>query len=379
MPGDPLSLILKPAGSRCNLDCLYCYDKRRDLADSGYLSADDLRSFLHLARTHPLNVTLHGGEPLQVPDRRLEEYAAILREHAQALTVSIVTNGLLLTERRVERLRRIWPGIQFSISYDGPGSGSSYRVDYKGRQTGHRVKDAMYILDSAELDYSVFTVATTALQGQEERLLDDLADHSGLRSLRVLPCLDYEVAQSAAGAALRSPRTVAAVRDAGPVPDWALTPSQYTDLVLTLSRAWRDKGLYKRFVLDPTTSVIAAASGGDSGYTDFSWKKQQYILVLSPAGVLSTSDEFEKDTARIGHVSEVSGPLYVLIREGPRRLWNRVLPMMNKCESCSHVDVCRGGNWPDRLAYQRSKELDDEYCRARRTLIDGVLELTQET
>lgn len=51
---DALSVLLKPAGSRCNIDCLYCYDKRRELADGGYLSVARLEKFLKLAAGHPL-------------------------------------------------------------------------------------------------------------------------------------------------------------------------------------------------------------------------------------------------------------------------------------------------------------------------------------
>jgi sulfatase maturation enzyme AslB (radical SAM superfamily) len=372
-PGDPLTVILKVAGSRCNLDCLYCYDKRRDLADSGYLNPEHLRKLTRLARGHPLNVTFHGGEPLVVPDWRLATYFDVLSEHDAPVVCGIVTNGTLLTRSRCESLRSLWPSIQFAVSYDGPNDMSRYRVDYLTRVSADRAERAMYVLDDMGVRYAVMTVATNALKGQEIRLLERIRMHKGVSTLKILPCFDFDVTQSHSGSKLRTPASVEAIKQSKGLAEWAISPSGYAELLRRLAHEWRDAGDYRSFILEPIISIIMSLAGGDSGFTDFSTRKHAHIVVLSPSGELSTSDEFETNLARIGHIDALEAPISEAIVESPIQLWRQVGKAMNKCASgCPVEHICRGGNLPDRIALSTSDDLDREYCNSRIQMISDV-------
>ena len=89
---------------RCNLDCLYCYNVWKVAPDypQGELSADDIKVMLAqvLGQTCSRHVTFTGGEPLLRDD--LEEIASFLRDNGVSMT--LVSNGTLLTEERAESL-----------------------------------------------------------------------------------------------------------------------------------------------------------------------------------------------------------------------------------------------------------------------------------
>ena len=85
---------------RCNLDCGYCneYDKTSDPVPLGTM----LGRIDRLADLGTTIITLSGGEPTLHPD--LDAIIARIRERGAIAT--LITNGLLLTPERIERLNR---------------------------------------------------------------------------------------------------------------------------------------------------------------------------------------------------------------------------------------------------------------------------------
>jgi MoaA/NifB/PqqE/SkfB family radical SAM enzyme len=85
---------------RCNLDCAYCneYDKTSDPVPLEIMR----RRLDRLAALGTTIITLSGGEPTLHPD--LDALIERIRENGAIATV--ITNGLLLTPERIERLNR---------------------------------------------------------------------------------------------------------------------------------------------------------------------------------------------------------------------------------------------------------------------------------
>ncbi len=82
---------------RCNLSCAYCneYDKVSDPVPT----AEMLRRIEILAGMGTGIITISGGEPLLHPD--LDEIIRAIRRHGAIAT--IITNGYLLTQERIQR------------------------------------------------------------------------------------------------------------------------------------------------------------------------------------------------------------------------------------------------------------------------------------
>lgn len=85
---------------RCNLACAYCSEF--DHASAPVPTADLLRRVDHLAGLGTSIITLSGGEPLLHPD--LE--AVVARVRSRGAMAVVLTNGFLLSERRVRALNR---------------------------------------------------------------------------------------------------------------------------------------------------------------------------------------------------------------------------------------------------------------------------------
>ena len=116
---------------RCNLDCAYCneYDKTSDPVPLATM----LRRIDRLAELGTTIITLSGGEPTLHPD--LDAIIARIRERGAIAT--LITNGLLLTPERIERLNRAGLDyLQISIDNAKPDDISKKSLQVLDRKLG---------------------------------------------------------------------------------------------------------------------------------------------------------------------------------------------------------------------------------------------------
>src|SRR5690554_6442589 len=104
----PFSVVSKPAGAACNLDCSYCIFLSKELlhdAGSQQMSPATLRAFVaNQLDSHPdgeVTLTWQGGEPTLrgLPFyREAVRLAEELRRPGQRVTHALQTNGTLLDD-----------------------------------------------------------------------------------------------------------------------------------------------------------------------------------------------------------------------------------------------------------------------------------------
>lgn len=90
--------------SRCNNDCIYCYNVWKQDGDypTGELSGSEIKILLEklIEETEPEGITLSGGEPLLHPD--VFEIASFLAD--RKIRTGIATNGIMLNEAGTRKL-----------------------------------------------------------------------------------------------------------------------------------------------------------------------------------------------------------------------------------------------------------------------------------
>jgi uncharacterized protein len=137
--------VLLKVASRCNIDCTYCYVY--NMGDEGWRSMPALvseettevicRRLLELRQwqTHRFAVVLHGGEPLMLGARRLEQLLKSLRYALPSeYPIGIQTNGVLLTREILDACANA--DVTLSVSVDGPEVvHDRFRIGKKGEGT----------------------------------------------------------------------------------------------------------------------------------------------------------------------------------------------------------------------------------------------------
>ena len=119
--GNSMSLTIAPTMA-CNFRCPYCYEQGKECITMNAETVKKLKEFIGglKEKYNRIGITWYGGEPLLAMDI-IEEVMSELYQHydREHVTVSAVTNGYLLTEDVVEKLKK-WDIKGLQITIDGP-------------------------------------------------------------------------------------------------------------------------------------------------------------------------------------------------------------------------------------------------------------------
>ncbi|HET9773003.1 MAG TPA: radical SAM protein [Acidimicrobiia bacterium] len=369
---EPLSVILKLPGETCNINCHYCYEKRKPYPSARFLGPDVLRALLRAAGGRPLALELHGGEPLLLGQARLQALLDEVRRYPGPITVSMQTNGTLLSDAWLDFFDDEWPDIEIGVSLDGDTRANGHRVDYRGRPTSDAVEAALRRLAGRGRPVGVISVVTRASLGRAAAIIEHFTGFPAVKQVKFAPCLDFNVRTKVMPPGNR--RRLALLNPDGQgVPGWATTPLEYSRFLVDAFDAWVATGAYRRFLVEPLTSIIRALHGKSSSFCHFSESKCAHVLTLYPDGRLGSCDELsmpEAELASIGSVRSLDDITDLRTNPLLRRGLDRLL---EKCDGCPYRPTCGGGCLATRLRYAGTP-YDDEYCAYRMQLIDHVRE-----
>jgi len=193
---DPVSVILKLVGESCNLDCSYCYEKRKPYSGSRILRAVSIERFLEQLPQRQLALELHGGEPMLYPPEEFEELAAVLHRHSRRLVrLTMQTNGVLLNRKSIRFLRCLFPTLQFGISLDGPTEFNRMRVDLRGKDSTVDVVEALQACAAEGVAVGVICVVHRGSLDGVEKILRFFEMQPAVKVLKLVPCFDTLVRQ----------------------------------------------------------------------------------------------------------------------------------------------------------------------------------------
>ena len=148
--GTAVSVILKVRGETCDIDCLYCYEKRKEAPGGRRIDASQVGQLVTIFRGRPLAIELHGGEPLTAGRDHLAELLRELAAQPSVVRVSLQTNGVQLDEGWLDMFDAVYPQLRIGISLDGDPDGNTWRVGYDGQPTYPRVAAALRLLSNAD-------------------------------------------------------------------------------------------------------------------------------------------------------------------------------------------------------------------------------------
>jgi uncharacterized protein len=103
----------------CNLNCEYCYEK--EFRKTGKLQSWDIKKIKKAMKEEyertGKTISLHGGEPLVLPKKDLEELFAYAKKLGGS--TGLQTNGLAIDDDHIEMFKKY--DVHVGISFDGPG------------------------------------------------------------------------------------------------------------------------------------------------------------------------------------------------------------------------------------------------------------------
>ncbi len=223
----PLSILLKPASSACNLRCAYCFyadeAQARAVPDCGLMSREVGHTLIEKAvkaAEGSVAFLFQGGEPTLAGLDFYRDFVSHVRRTARPgleIQYAIQTNGLLLDG---EWCRFFWENrFLAGLSLDGNRTcHDRFRLDGAGRGTYDRVVRSARLLEREGVEYNILTVVTSHLARHIKSVFGALCK-GGFRYQQYIPCLDPLEGE-------RGRR------------DYSLTPTQYGAFLKTLFDLW---------------------------------------------------------------------------------------------------------------------------------------------
>ena len=220
----PLSVVAKPTGAACNLDCQYCFFLSKELlydVPRQLMREETLRTYVaeYLAASGDGEVTMlwQGGEPTLrgLPFyREVVRLCEVYRRPGQKVVHALQTNGTLIDRQWADFLAE--NDFLVGVSLDGPPAlHDVYRVNKGGRGTYALVRRGWDILQEAGVRTNVLCTVHHANEAHPLEVYRHFRDDLGARYLQFIPIVERVNAADLARAELGWGRRRPAPRRAG--------------------------------------------------------------------------------------------------------------------------------------------------------------------
>lgn len=332
----PLSILLKPASSGCNLRCAYCFyadeARLRAVPNYGRMGTEVSHALIEKAAEAAegsVAFLFQGGEPTLAGLDFYRDFTAYVKKTVPRnleVQYAIQTNGMLLDEAWCAFFRE--HRFLVGLSLDGNRTcHDRFRQDGAGKGTYDRVLRAARLMERAGVEFNVLTVVTGYLARHIQSVFGALC-REGFRFQQYIPCLDP-------------------LEEARGEQSYSLSPKEYEAFLKKLFDLWYrelEQGRYWSVrYFDNLVWMLAGRApeqcsmGGRCGL--------QYLVEAD--GSVYPCDFYGLDEYRLGNIRQESWEELDRARErlGFVRASERV---PEECGRCRWYPLCRNGCRRDR-------------------------------
>lgn len=345
----PFHLMTKPIGSRCNLDCRYCFylEKERLYTGAGAMRMTPevletyVRDYIGAQPGSHVSFAWQGGEPTLLGVDFFRTAVALQVKYANGRTIenSLQTNGVLLDDDWATFLAE--NRFLVGVSIDGPREfHDAYRVDHGGRPTFDRVMAGIEVLKRHKVEFNTLTTV------QRKNSVQPLEVYRFLRRIgsgyiQFIPIVERCTANAESGASLTPPPEGddSAGVDAQ-VTAWSVRPADYGQFLCGIFDEWVKRDVGTVFV-QQFDSALANWVGQPAGICVFS-ENCGRAMAIEHNGDIYSCDHYVYPRYKLGNLMQV--PLASLV-DSPRqeafgRAKSSTLPKM--CRECPVRFACHG-------------------------------------
>lgn len=353
----PFTVVTKPNGAACNLDCEYCYFLSKEMLYGHVkqqMSLEVAKRYVDtMIAEHPdreIPLVWQGGEPtMRGLDffREIVAYAAS-RADGRTITHAIQTNGTLINDEWASFLRE--NNFLVGISMDGPATlHDTYRTNRAGRGTLKQVVRGWEILQKHQVETNILCTVNRANQDHGLEVYEFFVDELGAQYLQFIPIVE-RVTTEVAEIAEHGWKD-----DAGDRVLYTQTGSQVTSRSVQ-AEAWGNFlcQIFDRWVTRDVGTVFVQHF--DTMFAKFFG--QESVCVHAPTCGLALAMEYNGDIYACDHYVEPDYLLgnvtdssfqNLLASDFQRRFGNEKARLPHTCKSCKVRRFCAGGCPKDRF------------------------------
>jgi uncharacterized protein len=358
-PPRSFHVLVKPLGSRCNLDCTYCYYLHKEdlLANSteGRISDSLLEKFIrqYIAGQEVDFVTFnwHGGEPMLLGLDFYRKVIEVQRRYAGSKRIEndLQTNGVLLDEHWCEFLKE--HDFLVGLSIDGPKHlHDQLRRGKGGEPTFDRVYRGARLLQQFEIRFTPLTLVSAANARHATEVYQFLTEELGCQRLQWLPCVEPTDFRRVApgywdtewmpiiGTPIAKPGRPNSV-----VTDWSVDPDDWGDFLCQTFYLWLKNGIGK-VVVNWFESMVGQWMGRPAQICSLAGVCGRSLVTMDKDGSFYSCDHFVYPEHKLGNLQDKDCRLADVVYSAKQRQFGEAkhkgLP--DYCKRCKYMFACHG-------------------------------------
>lgn len=351
----PLSIMIKPASSMCNLRCKYCFysdvTSNRFCSNFGFMSNSTseklISSALSFANGESVAFAFQGGEPLLAGLDYFKSFVSYVEKYNTKNSVifySIQTNGTLVNAQWADFFAK--NKFLVGLSLDGDYERNKFRVDERGQNAYYKITTAANILKAHNVEFNILTVLTGFCADNAEKIYKYFRDN-GYRYLQFIPCLRPFNDKSEN--------------------EMYMTDSQYADYLIRIFNLYVKDFVRGNYIsirqFDNYVRMYLGENPEQCGMCGYC----MHQFVAEGNGNIYPCDFYCTDEWLLGNInnSELS---QLANSENAIKFIKESLTANEECKNCKFYPLCRGGGC-------KRQKLDRNYCQAYKKFFSSCLPL----
>lgn len=352
----PVNILIKPASSKCNMRCRYCFyhdvASMRKIKDLGVMKEETLKKLIKNGidyGDHLVSFAFQGGEPtlagLDFFEKVVFWQKQYLKESGKKnlrIHNAIQTNGYLIDDKWAAFFKK--HHFLVGLSLDGPANvHDKNRLDVCGEGTFSRIMKSVDFLNQYQVAYNILSVVTGQNAMAAKRIYRFFV-RNHFKYLQFIPCLEP-------------------LEEERGVEGYHLCVKDYGQFLIDIFDLW-----FADFKLGVYTSIrhldnwIFMLLGEPPEACNMNGHCSIQFVVEGDGGVYPC-DFYVLDEWRLGEVGESSFDELVHT-EKARKFIRDSIAVPEECRRCRYQNLCRNGCKRDRVLDGGTGVLKNYYCKA---------------
>jgi uncharacterized protein len=349
-------VMAKPIGSKCNLDCKYCFYLEKEVLwqsgerfrMSGQTLETFVKTYIESQDVDTVTFAWQGGEPMLAGLEFYRKAIELQQRYANGklITNTIQTNGTLIDESWARFLKE--HGFLVGVSIDGPKQlHDVYRVGKKGTGSWNEVMRGIEHLRAFAVDWNSLTCVHRANAGKALEVYRFLKG-IGSRYMQFIPIVERKPDADARSMGLTHATPIKLRQNGeesdapGPVRSWSVKPGEYGEFLLAMFDRWARKDVGKVFVQMHEYTLMKWIDLNVPGLCVFE-ETCGNALALEHDGSLYACDHYVYPDYRLGNVVQ-SGIDALACGDAQRSFGTDKRDLLpRQCIECPVKSLCNGG------------------------------------
>lgn len=343
------NIMLKPAGSLCNLDCAYCYylDKAeiyggKEPRMTLEMLETVIRDYVEANEVKEIQFNWHGGEPLVMGLDFYKRAMDLEYKYAPDHTIhnTLQTNGTLLDREWARFFKE--NGFLLGVSLDGPRDiHDKFRKDKGGVPTFDRVIRGVEQLYAAGVPFNTLSTINSASEGRGLEVYE-FFKRIGSRYMQFMPVVEhvkYPVVNGKENKKGR-PYIVDPKTPGAQLARWSVSPVGFGRFMVDIFDYWvrNDVGSYFVNLFDATLASWCGVMPGLCIYGETCGEN----AVIEHNGDLYPCDHFVYPKYLLGNIRDQSIREMMESEKMTRFGIDKRNTLPRKCRSCEWLFACNG-------------------------------------